>query len=263
MGFTDAEGPRTAGETGRPGRMRCAEIRGALSPSQRASIIWKGRAGRPAGPRTVRLTTRLPVARIGPESRSLAPVSGLRKFPVAPGSVGRRNRLGGFVPSHKRHPPHPLLLEQEYWRNRLRALKLARPSALYTPRPDLSSRSVRVEEFRVRAFDGIRLAGLLGRRSMAIGASRIRLRIVREGALPAVDLPAVRSGVVEYALQFPAGRRLEDRVLDALRVCELAAAKEGVRPQDVLLYAPDREPEPDEFLIVSQLISGEIELESD
>jgi hypothetical protein len=151
------------------------------------------------------------------------------------------------------------LLEQEYWRNRLRALRLARPSALYTPRPDLSSRSVRVEEFRVRAYDGLRLPGLVGKRSMAIGASRIRLRILPPEALPEVDMPAVRSGVIEYALQLPAGRRLEDRVLDVLRVCELAASRESIRPQDVLLYSPEGETEPDEFLIASKLMSDEIE----
>jgi hypothetical protein len=136
---------------------------------------------------------------------------------------------------------------------------LARPSALYTPRPDLSSRSVRVEEFRVRAYDGLRLPGLVGKRSMAIGASRTRLRILPPEVLLEVDVSAVRSGVIEYALQLPAGRRLEDRVLDVLRVCELAASREGIRPQEVLLHSPDGETEPDEFLIASTLMSGEIE----
>jgi hypothetical protein len=177
-------------------------------------------------------------------------------------SVGGSVRLGRLMPSQRRHPPHPLLLEQEYWRNRLQALRLARPSALYTPRQDLSSRSVRVEEFRVRAHDGLRLCGLVGKRSMAIGTSQIRLRILPPDQPPDIDLPAVRSGMVEYALQLPAGRRLEDRVLDVLRVCELAASRENVRPRDVLLFAPEGETEPDEFLIASQLMVGETEPEA-
>jgi hypothetical protein len=157
-----------------------------------------------------------------------------------------------------------LLLLQDYWRNRLQTLKLARPSALYTPRQDLSTRSVRVEEFRVRAFDGLRLLGLCGRRSMAIGKSQIRLRILPPDSGPEqpteVDLSAVRSGVTEYVLRYPDGRKLEDRVLDVLRVCELAAGKEGIRPHEVVLFTPEGQPEPDEFLIAAQLISGEIEL---
>lgn len=181
------------------------------------------------------------------------------RIPSARRSVARCVRLRGLMPSRRRHPPHPLLLEQEYWRNRLRELRLARPSALYTPRPDLSSRSVRVEEFRVRAYDGLRLPGLVGKRSMAIGASRTRLRILPPERPPEVDMPAVRSGVIEYALQLPAGRRLEDRVLDVLRVCQLAASRESIRPQDVVLYSPDSETEPDEFLIASKLMTGEIE----
>ena len=174
-------------------------------------------------------------------------------------SVPSSARLRRLMPSQRRRPPHPLLLEQEYWRNRLRALSLARPSALYTPRQDLSSRSVRVEEFRVRAYDGLRLCGLVGKRAMAIGTSQTRLRILPADQPPEIDLPAIRSGMIEYALQLPPGRRLEDRVLDVLRVCELAASRESIRPRDVLLFAPEGEAEPDEFLIVSQLLAGETE----
>jgi hypothetical protein len=121
----------------------------------------------------------------------------------------------------------------------------------------LSSRSVHVEEFRVRAYDGLRLCGLVGKRAMIIGTSQTRLRILHADEPPEIDLPAVRSGMIEYAVQFPAGRRLEDRVLDVLRVCELAASRENILPRQVLLYAPEGETEPDEFLIASQLMAGE------
>lgn len=164
------------------------------------------------------------------------------------------------MPSRRRHPPHPLLLLQEYWRNRLQTLKLARPSALYTPRQDLSTRAVKVEEFRVRAFDGLRLHGLCGRRSMAIGNCQVRLRVVPFDRSPEIDLSAVRSGVHEYVLQSADARKLEDRVLDVLRACELAAGKEGIRTHEVQLFTPDTESEPDEFLIAARLIAGEIEL---
>jgi len=138
---------------------------------------------------------------------------------------------------------------------------LARPSALYTPRPDLSTSAVKVEEFRVRGHDGLRLTGLQGRRSLALAEIRIRLRLVPADGIPDIDLRAVAGGVVEYALQFPAGRRLEDRVLDVVRICELAATKDAVKPSEVQLYTPPGEPEPDEFLIASELLTASVEAE--
>ena len=165
------------------------------------------------------------------------------------------------MPSQKRHPPHPLLLERGYWRNRLQALHLARPSALYTPRPDLSSPAVRVEEFRIKAHDGLRLTGLQGRRSLELRGPQIRVRLVPTDKAPEIDLQAVAGGVIEYALQFPAGRRLEDRVLDVVRICELAAAKDSVQTKDVQLYSSPGEPDPDEFLIASELLAALAETE--
>jgi hypothetical protein len=65
---------------------------------------------------------------------------------------------------------------------------------------------------------------------------------------------AVAGGLVEYVLQFPAGRRLEDRVLDVVRICELAAAKEGIHPSEVRLSSDPDQPVPDEFLIATELL---------
>jgi hypothetical protein len=87
----------------------------------------------------------------------------------------------------------------------------------------------------------------------------IRLRLVPANAQPDIDRNAVASGVIEYALQFPAGRRLEDRVLDVVRICQLAAAKNGVEAREVELYSPPGEPNPDEFLIASELLSAAVE----
>ena len=115
---------------------------------------------------------------------------------------------------------------------------------------------MKVEEFRVRAHDGLRLTGLQGRRCLELTEIRIRLRLVPAGGLPEIDRDAVAGGVVEYALQFPAGRRLEDRVLDVVRICELAAAKEGLKPCEVQLCSPPGESDPDEFLIAAELLSA-------
>jgi len=113
-----------------------------------------------------------------------------------------------------------------------------------------------VEEFRIRAHDGLRLTGLQGRRSLELTEARIRLRVVPAERIPEIDRQAVAGGVIEYVLQFPAGRRLEDRVLDVVRICELAAARAGVEPCEVQLYSPSGVPDPDEFLIASELLAG-------
>lgn len=120
---------------------------------------------------------------------------------------------------------------------------------------------MKVEEFRVKAHDGLRLTGLQGRRSLELAGCRIRLRLVSADEQPEIDQKAVAGGVVEYALQFPAGRRLEDRVLDVVRICQLAAAKGGVEPRDVQLYSPPGEPNPDEFLIAAELLAAPVEAE--
>lgn len=117
---------------------------------------------------------------------------------------------------------------------------------------------MKVEEFRVKAHDGLRLTGLQGRRSLEVGGFRIRLRLVSADGLPEIDRKAVAGGVVEYALQFPTGRRLEDRVLDVVRICQLAAAKDGVEPREVQLYFAPGEQEPDEFLIAAELLAAPV-----
>jgi len=53
-------------------------------------------------------------------------------------------------------------------------------------------------------------------------ASSARVRVVGPSELPEVDRRAVQDGTVELILQEPAGRRLEDRVLDVLRIVQVA-----------------------------------------
>lgn len=160
--------------------------------------------------------------------------------------------------AHKRML-HPLLLERSYWRNRLQELELARQSVLLIPRPELSSPLMEVDEFRIRAHDGVRLFGLRAQCRFP-GARRVaRIRIVGPSDLPEIDRSAIENGESEFVFQEPAGRKLEDRVLDVLRICRLAAecsvqADSQEDPSRVHLLADEGE-EPDEFLIASQLLS--------
>lgn len=156
----------------------------------------------------------------------------------------------------KQRALHPLLLERGYWRNRLQVLSLARPSVLLIPRPDLSTPLVEVDEFRIRTHDGIRLYGLRAQHRQGEHHSPARIRIVGPCEAPEVDREGLSAGEVEFVFQAPAGRRLEDRVLDVLRVCQVAARSEQVRADQVDLCCLDQQP--DEFLIASQLLADEV-----
>jgi hypothetical protein len=166
--------------------------------------------------------------------------------------------LGAFVPAPGKNTLHPLLLEPGYWRNRLQELKLARPSVLLIPRPDLSTAWIEVDEFRIRAHDGVRLFGLRAQSRLNLDTRTSRVRMVGPSELPEIDRSSVEQGMTELVFQQPAGRRLEDRVLDVLRVCQLATSTEGQDPREIALVARDRRRVPDEFLIASQLLADQI-----
>lgn len=162
------------------------------------------------------------------------------------------------MPRASRRALHPLLLERGYWRNRLQELRLTRPSVLLIPRPELSTPAIEVDEFRIRAHDGIRLFGLRAQSRLGFARKTARIRMVGPCELPEIDRQAVAEGGTEFVFQEPAGRRLEDRVLDVLRVCQLASSDDSIDARRVRLYVPDPEQEPDEFLIASQLLADDI-----
>jgi hypothetical protein len=166
------------------------------------------------------------------------------------------------MPGTNKRSLHPLLLERSYWRNRLQELELARQSVLLIPRPELSSPFVEVDEFRIRAHDGVRLFGLRAQCRLQAPTRVARIRIVGPSDLPEIDREAIMNGESEFVFQEPAGRKLEDRVLDVLRICRLAAescaqADRQREPRCLRLLA-DEGCEPDEFLIASQLLSEEV-----
>ena len=155
-----------------------------------------------------------------------------------------------------RHSVHPLLLEPTYWRNRLQGLDLEHTCPLITPRPDLSQAGTDVVEFRLKAHDGERLQGLFARPAWQRGPWPARIRVVATEGEPQFDVEVIRRGCAEFLLREPRGRRLEDRVLDVVRVCHLAYRTEGVDRLQVTFSCPGAERAPDEFLIAEQLFEG-------
>lgn len=162
------------------------------------------------------------------------------------------------MPESTRPKLHPLLFERSYWRNRLDALKLSLPSLLLKERPELSSGSVRVDEFRLRMHDGVRLYGLRAQSTIQTEPRGAVVRIVSPSDLPRVDRRSIESGEIEFVLQERPGRKLEDRVLDVVSVCRMAATAADGRQRPVRLVEDGRGTPRDEFLIASQLLAADI-----
>jgi hypothetical protein len=145
------------------------------------------------------------------------------------------------------------LLDPRYWRERLAKMESVQRGLLLLPRPDLSSPLMEVVEWRLRAHDGLRLWGLRGTSPFHPNPCGALIREVPTTELPEIAADAVAEGRVDFVFQVPAGRRLEDRVLDLLRVYQVAVHS-GVDPCKVELAPHGAEKHPDEFLIATGLV---------
>jgi hypothetical protein len=158
------------------------------------------------------------------------------------------------MPLPRRQPPYPLLLEPGYWRQRLTLMARVSRGLLILPRPELSTRSTEIVEWRLRAHDGLRLSGF--RASSPIHATPKGAWIHQSTTpdLEGIRLEGVPEGCVEFILVVPSERKLEDRVLDLLRVFQVAMAAADIPANEVRLVPPCPEEEPDEFMIVTRLL---------
>jgi hypothetical protein len=125
---------------------------------------------------------------------------------------------------------------------------------LLFPRPDLATPVVEVVEWSLRAHDGTRLWGLKGQSAFHPEPKGVWLREFDSADQPEVWLEPIYDGCVDFAMQVPPGRRLEDRVLDVLRVWQAAATTCDVDAARVRFAATRERPESDAFLIASQVL---------
>ena len=165
-----------------------------------------------------------------------------------------RTRLPPVMPSPERRNPSRFLLEPDYWRERLSGLGAVSRGLLLFPRPDLASPVVEVVEWSLRAHDGVRLWGLKGVSAFHPEPKAVWLREFDGADDPTVWLEPIYDGCVDFAMQVPPGRRLEDRVLDVLRVWQAAVSTCEVEACKVrLVETPGRQPS-DAFLIAAELL---------
>lgn len=120
------------------------------------------------------------------------------------------------------------LLDPDYWTPRLRRLESIPRHLVVLPRPDLSRPGVEVCELRLRAHDGERLQALLGRPAFGLDQAEVHVRPCEGLAPEALDWHSVEEGESDLIFRFPADRRLEDRVLDVVRMAQALRSLESL-----------------------------------
>ncbi len=155
--------------------------------------------------------------------------------------------------TYRRRSPTPFLLEAGYWQDRVTEMETVSRSFLLMPRADLSSPLVDVVEWRLRGHDGARLSGLRGQSPFHPCPGGAWVRAVDQVEDFEISLDAISEGCVDFVFRVPQGRRLEDRVLDVLRVWQ-AATHGGVDPGTVRLLPPPGSGVPDDFMIAEKLL---------
>ena len=140
------------------------------------------------------------------------------------------------------------LLDPDFWASRLRQLEDHPRNLVQIPRDDLARPGIEVTELRLHAHDGQRLRAILARSAFAARGAPVHLRLCGNLETCAVDWHAVEQGTSDLVFHHPPERRLEDRVLDVLRLTEAACSLGSIGEADVRLYSGCQHP-PDEFVI--------------
>lgn len=141
-----------------------------------------------------------------------------------------------------------MLLDPVYWRPRLERLDDEPHQLVQIPRSELSRPGIEVIELRLRSHDGLPLRALMARSEYHRAGGQVQLRNCADLATCAIDWGAVERGTCDLVFCYPAEHRLENRVLDVLRVIKAASSLEGVDEAQVALYSGCQAP-PDEFTI--------------
>ena len=143
-------------------------------------------------------------------------------------------------------------MDAAFWRPRLERLGQVPRSLLVYPRPDLGRPGIEVIELRLRAHDGARLVGILGRPSFAACCESLRVRIAEELTGTELDWHAIEEGSIDLVFTLPPEHALEDRVLDVLRVAQSAASIESA-PWEQVDLVPRRDAPKDEQVLADML----------
>jgi len=144
---------------------------------------------------------------------------------------------------------HPFLLQPEYWRTRLERPGASQGSLLLLPRPDISTPFVEVEEFRFRAHDDLRLWGVRMLAGYTTPGHPTKICLAGPAEAISPDTRALEPGGAFFFLREPPGRRLEDQVLDVLRLACLIASLERRGVEHIDCCADEQRAEPNHLAL--------------
>lgn len=122
-------------------------------------------------------------------------------------------------------------------------------------RPELSLPGGEALELWLRAHDGIRLRGILGRSLMSLPEPELRLELLASGEAGTLEWDEISRGRADLLFEPPPSRRLEDRVLDAVRICQATRAVTGV-PSGPLRLVLEGSKAADELQIADRLLAA-------
>ena len=189
-----------------------------------------------------------------PSTSTCLPISRLPFFFKNSRSVQTGHRAASPTVTPDSTTLHPLLLQPSFWRRRLEALARTPRQLLVFPRADLAWPGIRASEIWLRAHDGIRLRALVGYSELPVVRPHLRLAMVKpSGGQQPFDWDQVRDGGVQANFLLPTERRLEDRVLDLVRVAGAARDLSGLDTPRTVLEADPFDAERDEVRIARQL----------
>lgn len=147
----------------------------------------------------------------------------------------------------------PIFLGKEFWLARLEKMRSQPRLLTQLQRKDLARPGVEVLELNLKSHDGTPITALFARSKFHRLGHAVHLRLCGGLETCAIDWKAVNKGIGDLVFPFPAGRCLEERVLDVLRMAQVAADLEAIEIQEVELYPGSRTP-PDEFVIADWVL---------
>lgn len=157
----------------------------------------------------------------------------------------------------ERHAPlGAAMFDREFWCERLAFLESTPRRLLIVPRPELSRPGIEVAELKLRAHDGERLTALFARSCFGTEGQALQIRFLAATELVGVRWEALENGRAEIAFRPPAARRLEDRVLDLVRIVNVTRSLEGLGSCPVEIVPPCHGPAPDEIWIAQQVLEA-------
>jgi hypothetical protein len=150
---------------------------------------------------------------------------------------------------------HPAFVDPRYWDDRLRALNTVPRQLLVFPRNELALPGADASELWLRAHDRTRLRALFARSAVATPRSELLLGIVEDLHGCRFDWDEVADGRPQLLVEGPRDRRLEDRVLDVLRVLGAARELAGLGQAPIALMSRGTDRNRDELQIVERLLA--------